>query len=63
MFKILQKIDNQRPIHILTRSSNQYPIYKTSNEIKPINKNKGSVVISDDMLGARNCSQIDEFFY
>ena len=62
MLKILEKIGNKRPIHIRTRSPNQYPNYKTSNEIKPINKYKGSVVIFDDMLGAKNSSQIDEFF-
>ena len=61
MLKILEKIDNKRPIHIITRSPNQYPNYKTSNEIKQINKDKGSVVFSDDMLGARNSSQIDDF--
>ena len=55
-------IDNKRPIHIITRSPNQYPNYKTSTDIKPINKYKGSIVIFDDMLGARNSSQIDEFF-
>ena len=62
ILKLLEKIGNQRPIHIITRSPNQYPIHKTSNEIKPINKYKGSVVIFDDMLGAKNSSQIDEFF-
>ena len=62
MLKVLEKIGNKRPIHIITQSPNQYPNYKTSNEIKPINKYKGSVVIFDDMLGARNSSQIDEFF-
>ena len=62
MLKILEKLGNQRPIQIITRSPNQCPNYKTSNEIKPINKYKGSIVIFDDMLGARNCSQIDEFF-
>ena len=62
MPKILEKIGNKRPIHIITRSPNQYPNYKTSNEIKPINKYKGSVVIFDDMLGAKNSSQKDEFF-
>ena len=62
MLKILEKIDSKRPIHIITRSPNQYPNYKTSIEIKPINKYKGSVVIFDDMLGAKNGSQIDEFF-
>ena len=62
MLKVLEKIGNKRPIHIITRSPNQYPNYKTSTEIKPINKYKGSVVIFDDMLGARNSSQIDEFF-
>ena len=62
MLKILEKICVKRPNHIITRSPNQCPNYKTTTEIKPINKNKGSVVIFDDMLGARNCSQIDEFF-
>ena len=62
MLKILEKMDNKRPIHIITRSPNQYPNYKTSTDIKPINKYKGSVVNFDDMLGSRNCSQIDEFF-
>ena len=61
MLKILEKIGNQRPIHIITRSPNQYPNYKTSNEIKAINKDKRSLVIFD-MLGARNSSQLDEFF-
>ena len=62
MLIILEKIGNQRPIHKITRSPNQYPNYKTTNEIKSINKYKGSVVIFDDMLGARNSSQIDEIF-
>ena len=62
MLKVLEKIGNKRPIHIITRSPNQYQNYKTSNEIKPINKYKGSVVIFDDMLGAKNSSQIDKFF-
>ena len=62
MLKILEKIGKKRPIHIITRSANQYPNYKTSTEIKPINKYKGSIVIFDDMLGAKNSSQIDEFF-
>ena len=62
MLKVLDKIGNKRPIHIITRSPNQYPNYKTSNEIKPINNYKGSVVKFDDMLGARSSSQIDEIF-
>ena len=62
ILKVLEKIGNKRPVHIITRSPNQYPNYKTSNEIQPINKYKGSVVIFDDMLGARNSSQIDDFF-
>ena len=61
MLKVLEKIGNERPIPIITRSPNQYPNYKTSIEIKPINKYKGSVVIFDDMLGAKNSSKIDEF--
>ena len=62
MLKILEKIGNQRPIHIINRSPNQYPNYKTSTKIKPINEYKGSVVIFDDMLGAKNSSQIDDIF-
>ena len=62
MLKILEKIGNKRPIHIITRSPNQYTIYKTSEEVKPVSKSKGKVVIFDDMLGAKNSSQIDEFF-
>ena len=62
MLKVLENLGKQRPIHIKTRSPNQYPNYKTSTEIKPINNYKGSVVIFDDMLGAKNSSQIDEFF-
>ena len=62
MLKVLEKTGNKRPIHIITRSPNQYANYKTSTEIKPINKYKGSVVIFDDMLGAENSSQVDEFF-
>ena len=62
MLKILEKTGHQRPILKITRSPDQYPNYKTNNEIKPINKYKGSVVIFDDMLGARNSSQRDEFF-
>ena len=53
--KELEKTCNKRPLHILTRSPNQYPNYKTSTKIKPINKYKRSVVNFDDMLGARNC--------
>ena len=59
--KILAKISNKRSIHIMTKSPDQYPKCKTTNEIK-IDKNKGSVVIFDDTLGARNSSQIDDFF-
>ena len=62
MLKILEKVGNKRPIQIITRSPNQYPNNKTSTEIKTINKYKGSVVVFDDMLGARNSSQIEEFF-
>ena len=62
MLKVLEKIGNQSPIDIITRSPNQYPNYKTSAEIKLINKYKRSIVIFDEMLGATNSSQIDEFF-
>ena len=59
---MLDKIGNQRPIHKIIRSPNQYPIYKTSTDIKPINRYKGSLVIFDNLLGAPNGSQIDEFY-
>ena len=62
MLERLEKMGNKRPIHIVTRSPNQYPNYKTSTEFKPINKYKGSVVIFDDVLGAKNSSLIDELF-
>ena len=62
MLKMLDKICSPKLNHITTRSANQYPIYKTSNEIKPMKKYKGSVVIFDDMLGAQNSSQSDEFY-
>ena len=62
MLKVLEKIGNKRPINIISRSPNQYPNYKTCTENRPINKYKGSVVIFDDMLGAKNISQIDESF-
>ena len=62
MLKILGKIGNKTAIHIINRSPNKYPNYKTSDGIKPISKYKGSVVIFDNMLGAKNSSQIDEFF-
>ena len=61
MLKILGKIGNKRLIYITIRSPNRYPSYKTSKEIKPIDKNKGSVIKFDDMLGARKSSQTDDF--
>ena len=61
MLKVLEKLGNKRPIHIITRSPNQYPNYEMTTEIQPVNKYKGSVVIFDDMLGAKNSSLIDEF--
>ena len=50
MLKILEKKGNKRPIHIITRSPNQYPNFKTSTDIKSIDKHEGSVVIFVDML-------------
>ena len=61
MLRMLEKIVNKRPVHIITLSPNQYPNYKTSIDSKPIHKHKGSVVFFDDMLRARNSSQMDEF--
>ena len=62
MLKILENLDDKRPIYIIFRSPNQYPIYKTDTDIKPKYKYKRSVAIFDDMLGTGNSSQIDEFF-
>ena len=61
--KMPEKTGDQRPILIITRSSNQYINYRTTTDItKPIDNYKGSVVIFDDLLGARNRSRLDEFF-
>ena len=38
MLKTIENIGDQRPYHIITRSPKQYPNYKRSTEIKPINK-------------------------
>ena len=62
MLKILEKTGNKRRIHKITRSPNQYPNFKISNEIKPIDLCRGSVIMFDDMCGARNSSQVDKFF-
>ena len=62
MLKVLEKIGNKRPVHIITRYPNQYPIYKTTSDINPIKKYKESFVIFDNMSRARNSSQIDELF-
>ena len=62
VLKMLEKRGNKKLIYIITRTPIQYPNYKTKNENKPINKYKSSVVLFDDMLGARNSSQIDEFY-
>ena len=59
---MLEKIDNKRTIHIIPRSPNQNPNFKTNIDNKSRHKYKGSVVFFDDMLGARNCSQTDEVF-
>ena len=44
MLKILQKVGNKRPIHIITRSPNQYLNSITDTEIQPIHHYKGSIV-------------------
>ena len=46
----------------MSRSLNQYPNHKTSNEIKPTDKYNLSTVAFDDMIGAQNCSQTEEFY-
>ena len=56
LLKLLEKIGNKRPVHIRTRSANQYPNFKTKTKIKPRDNYEGSVVFFDDMLGGRNSS-------
>ena len=62
MLKILKKISKEKSIHLLNQSPNQYPNYKLSIEIKPIDKSKESNAIFDHKLGARNSYPIEEFF-
>ena len=38
ILKVLEKLGNKRPNNTISRSPNQYPNYKTSTEVKPINK-------------------------
>ena len=59
---MLAEISNKRPIQIISRSPKCNPNYKTSIEIKAVDKYERSVVIFDDMLGVRNSSQTHEFF-
>ena len=62
---MLKKLEGKfviRSVQKITRSPNHYPNYKTSNQIKQIDKYKGSVVIFNDMLVARNSSRIVQFF-
>ena len=58
-WKYLNIKGNKGPIHTITRPPNQYPNYKTSIDIKPMDDYKGSTVIFDDILGARNSSQME----
>ena len=62
MLKMIEKVGNKIPIHMITPTPNQSPNYETSNEIKTIDKCKVSVFAFDDKLGARISSQIDEFY-
>ena len=50
MLKIFEELGNKRQIHIISRSPNQYPDFRTKTDIKWIDECKGSVVIFDDML-------------
>ena len=62
MLKLSEKIGCKRPIHKITRTLRQYRNFETEFESKPKDSYKVSVVKFDDRLGARNSSQIDEFF-
>ena len=54
------KKKQQTPYPYNNQTAQPISIYKKSNEIKPIDENKKSLVSLDDMLGARNSSQKDE---
>ena len=43
MLKVLEKIGNKRPIHMITRSLNQYPNYETSIETNQYIKTKAQL--------------------
>ena len=45
MLEVLDKIGNKRPIHLITKSPNQYPDFEREVEIKPIESYEGTVVI------------------
>ena len=60
--KNTRKVGKKRPIHSLSQPPSQNPVYKTSIDVKQIDKYKGSVLHFYNMLGARNSSQTDEFF-
>ena len=62
MLKFLEKMGNKRPIHIITRSPNQYPNSETNAKFESMEKYGGSVVIFDDTFGARNSFQTEQFF-
>ena len=62
MLKLLEEMGNKRPIHIITRSPNQYPNSETNAKFESMEKYGGSVVIFDDMFGARNSFQTEQFF-
>ena len=62
LLKMLGKIGNKRPDHIIIRSPNQYPNCKPTNDTKPIDKNKGWSIFFDDILATRNSSQVDKIF-
>ena len=62
MLKVLEKRWNKITIHIISRSPNQYPNYITSDEIKAMDKYKGSVVIFDKKLRVQTSSRIANFY-
>ena len=62
ILKKIEKISTKGPIQLITTYLSQYPTYKKDAEIESTDKHREPVVTFDDMLGARNSSQVDQFF-
>ena len=57
-------LQRQKPIHIFTKSLNQYPTIKaqTSDEVQPLEKYENCLAVFDDKLLSKRESNIDLLF-